>query len=399
MKNRLVICAVFLISAFTLGAETFEFKYWEGEKYRILSEVEEDVLVNDRYSHTASILNKIAIQVTEAEEGAGKISARFITSEKTSGYGGVYEWSEAYDSVFWRNRLGEYEIEDRYFMPVVRNVPRFPERDIAKGETWSASGWEVHDFRKNFNMPDPFSFPIQVSYSYEGEVKKDGLDLHAIDIDYTIFHKNRTVYPGLGLYPVLLSGYSKQKLLWDNRAGKPHSYEEEFNFIFFMSNGETVEYRGTARASVLESENLNRVQVAEDIRRELEGKGYRDTGVRVDEEGVTISLENIQFRPDSAVLLDSEKKKLLAIADILRNYPDRDLMITGHTALAGTAAGRQILSEQRAAAVAQFLLSTGVKGEEQIMTRGMGATRPIADNSTEAGMKRNRRVEITIMEN
>ena len=150
---------------------------------------------------------------------------------------------------------------------------------------------------------------------------------------------------------------------------------------------------------MIASETLDRAKAAEDIRRRLEDEGY-DTGVAETEKGVTITLENIQFLPDSAVLIESERKKLQLIADILReDYPDRDLLITGHTALAGTPEGRQVLSEQRAAAVAGFFLSRGVREEEEMITQGMGAREPIADNSTERGMRRNRRVEITILEN
>jgi outer membrane protein OmpA-like peptidoglycan-associated protein len=112
-----------------------------------------------------------------------------------------------------------------------------------------------------------------------------------------------------------------------------------------------------------------------------------------------VSLQNVQFLPDSAILQTSEKKKLDAIAEILKRYPDRDLLITGHTALAGTETGRQKLSEARAAAVGNYLLQNRVRQEDQIVIRGMGAREPIADNRSEEGMRQNRRVEITILEN
>ena len=395
--GAIVLFAVFFV--FTLQAETFRFTYREGEKYRILSQVEEDVYLNDIYSHTAHILNKIAIHVTETRGPSGKIEGEFITSERTSGHGEVYEWAEEYKSVFWRDEFGRYDIDDSYYMPVVRNVPRFPVEEIAVGDSWTADGWEVHDFRKNFNLPEPFSFPIQVFYTYRGEVTKDGKTYDRIEIEYTVFHRVGKKYPELGLYPVRLSGSSKQELLWDRKRGRPYSYDENFNFIFTLSSGATVEYIGTANATVIQSEELNRDKVAEGIKEELEKKGVEDTDVRSDEEGVTISLENIQFLPDSAVLRNSEKKKIVEIADILKKYRDRDLLITGHTALAGTTRGRQLLSEERAKAVADYLLGLGVTSEKQIIVRGFGARKPVADNSTEEGMRRNRRVEITILEN
>jgi outer membrane protein OmpA-like peptidoglycan-associated protein len=57
------------------------------------------------------------------------------------------------------------------------------------------------------------------------------------------------------------------------------------------------------------------------------------------------------------------------------------------------------LSERRARAAANFLLSIGARKAAQVTVRGMGAGSPVGDNSTEEGMRKNRRVEITILEN
>jgi outer membrane protein OmpA-like peptidoglycan-associated protein len=121
--------------------------------------------------------------------------------------------------------------------------------------------------------------------------------------------------------------------------------------------------------------------------------------VRIVDEGITISLENIQFQPDSAVLLAVEKEKLDKIGEILEGFADRDILVGGHTALAGSAAGRMKLSQERAGAVADYLISRGVRTASHVVVRGYGAERPVADNRTAEGMRRNRRVEITLLEN
>ena len=84
--------------------------------------------------------------------------------------------------------------------------------------------------------------------------------------------------------------------------------------------------------------------------------GIENTEVSETEKGITISIENIQFKADSAFLMESEKLKLQKIATILKQYPDNDLLISGHTALAGSAKARQELSEKRAQAVASYLV-------------------------------------------
>jgi outer membrane protein OmpA-like peptidoglycan-associated protein len=98
-------------------------------------------------------------------------------------------------------------------------------------------------------------------------------------------------------------------------------------------------------------------------------------------------------------MLEGERAKLDRIAEILKRYPDRDIMIGGHTALAGTAEGRMQLSIDRAKAVADYFLSKNVRTADRVVVRGYGAERPIADNKTEEGKRKNRRVEITILEN
>ncbi|MFP4564443.1 MAG: OmpA family protein [Spirochaetia bacterium] len=400
MKKKIgIIVIFFLVCAAAAWAEIFRFEYDEGEKYRIRSLVNEDVYVGGRFSHHAVILNRIAISVEETENGSGLIEAEFITSERSEGTGGIFEISDRYDSVFRRDEYGKYDISPEYYMPVVRGVPTFPEESLEPGESWSALGHEVHDFRRNFGVPEPFRFPINVRYVYRGKEEYEGREYDAFDIDYDVYYRPREDYPSLSLYPVLLSGTSSQVVYWDAENGRPHAYRESFEFVVTLSSGVFVEYIGTAEAEVIESEKLDRGKAAADIRRRLEEEGY-DTGVTETEKGVTITLENIQFLPDSSVLIESEQKKLTLIADILRKeYPERDLLITGHTALAGTPEGRQTLSERRAAAVANFFLSLGVRDEEEMITQGMGAREPVADNSTERGMRRNRRVEITILEN
>jgi len=400
MKKLWLFLFVFLLmQAGASIAEEFSFKYREGEQYRIMSTVKEDVLINGVYSHTAEILNKISIEVAKVEEGSGYLNADFQTSERSAGSGGVYSWGQQYYSRFWRDELGIYDIEDHYYMPVVRNVPRFPKKNLEPGETWSGEGHEVHDFRTNFGIQEPYRFPITVHYHYLGKETREGEEYDLISIEYNVYYRADRDYHGSFPYPARLTGVSEQLLYWDNILGQPEYYSEQFEFLLILSNGATVEYRGTAEAQVIRSLAMDRKKIAEEIAETLKKDNIDDANVKIDEKGVTITLENIQFLPDSAVLIEREQSKLAVIAGILSSFPERDILITGHTALAGTEEGRQKLSELRAKTVGEYLLYLGAKEPEQITVRGMGARVPLADNSTEAGKKKNRRVEITILEN
>jgi outer membrane protein OmpA-like peptidoglycan-associated protein len=186
---------------------------------------------------------------------------------------------------------------------------------------------------------------------------------------------------------------------WDSRLGQPVAYRENFRYVFEFSNGRTIEYRGEAEAEIVESIRMDKNQIAEEIADEINRLNIPDVSVRVVDEGITISLDNIQFQADTAVMLPGEKEKLDKIVEILRRYQDRDILVGGHTALAGSAAGRMKLSAERASVVADYIIAQKARAPDRVVVRGYGADRPLADNRTEEGRRRNRRVEITLLEN
>lgn len=403
MKGRAaslcVCCAVFLFSTVSLSAVEFRYKGRPGDQYRILSRVDERVYINGEYSHRADILNKISAKVVDSRPGGVKISARFQTSEKREGAVTVYELNQEYDSLFWRSELGEYDIAPVYFMPVVRDVPIFPEASLEIGDSWQAEGEEVHDLRKGYGIPEPFRFPMRVSYRYLGEGQYKGAAADLISIQYTVSHRPENWYARYQLYPRRINGYSDQLLYWNREEGRPYAYEETFSILFNLSNGDSYEFTGTARAELVESRSMNKEVVKDKLEKQIAEEEIDDTHVRVGEDGVVISLENVQFLPDSAETLEGEMEKLRRLANLLKLHSDRDILVTGHTALAGSREGRLNLSLERARTVAAFLQEQLGIDDSRLMIQGKGAEEPIAPNDTTSGMRKNRRVEITILEN
>ena len=396
-----VLLAVTAATAMARDTVTIEYVYEQGEQYRVLSTVRQDVQVNGVYSHSATILNRISVSIPRVEDHRGYHRAVFVTSEEAVGRGAagqVFSWGTEYVSEFWRDRLGYYDIAGGYYMPVVRDVPVFPDRPLTRGDSWSASGHEVHDFRRSFGIPEPYRFPIPVTYRLMDIVERDGRDYALINVQYNVFYRPDRRYPG-AIYPVRISGFSDQLIYWDLLAGRPHEYEERYAFVFVLSSGDEIIYEGSADARVIEASRMDRGRIAAEVRRDLDELGLGDQDVVEDDRGVTIRLDTIQFPPDSPLLRESEQRKLDGIASILERYPDRDILVSGHTALAGTEEGRMRLSHERAAAVANYLLGLGVREQDRMILRGFGATEPVADNATEEGRRRNRRVEITILEN
>jgi len=122
-----------------------------------------------------------------------------------------------------------------------------------------------------------------------------------------------------------------------------------------------------------------------------------DVKVAEDPRGVKLTLENLKFVADQAVLLPGEDQRLRAIADLLKNVPDRDLLVVGHTAAVGTPDGQEKLSLERALSIVAKLKAAGVPAQ-RLLYEGRGAREPLASNTTDAGRAQNRRVEIIILD-
>jgi outer membrane protein OmpA-like peptidoglycan-associated protein len=386
-------------------ADVFEYIYFPGERYRILSVVDEAVFINGVLNYRAEILNRIAVETVDVTDGKGRLKAVFQTSERIvyDSENGVrsessgFQWSREYSSEFERDRLGYLTIDSKYYMPVVRNVPVFPDKNIEVLETWRAEGHEVHDFRDSFGIQEPYRIPFIANYTYLGQREWKGRSYPAFSVGYKIASRPPAVKGRI--YPVRIMGDSDQIVYWDHKLGQAAAYEEKFSLSFEMSNGITIIFRGNAAAEIIESEYMDKEKIAAGIIDEINRLDISDVNVRVVEDGIAISLEDIGFYPDSDELLPGEAEKIERIAGILLQYPDRDIMIAGHTALAGTSEGRMQLSIERAQAVADYLLSKKVRAADRMVIRGFGAERPIADNSTPEGMHKNRRVEIILLEN
>jgi len=387
------------LPAQTLAApERLFFSHTKGDKFRVVSEVDEEIFLNRRFGKRVEILNNISFETAEAaDDGSwGLLRGRFVTSEREAGQTS-YVIDAEYDSEFRRDRLGRYTISPEYYMPVVRDVPVLPDRELSPGDTWTAPGEERHDLRAGFGIPDPYAIPFEARYRYEGSVLRDGKELRLFSVSYTIFHQPGAPRLYKSVYPIQIAGFSDQKVYWDPELGQPAAYEERFKLIFDWSDGQTIEYRGSARARIVEAELMDRASVAAEVQEAV--KGLEGVSVQTTDEGVMIRIEDIRFRPDSALLLPEELEKIARIAEILKGYPGRDILVGGHTALAGAAEGRAKLSAERARTVADRLIGLGARQPDEIRVAGYGAELPIADNANEEGRSRNRRVEITILEN
>lgn len=112
-----------------------------------------------------------------------------------------------------------------------------------------------------------------------------------------------------------------------------------------------------------------------------------------------IIINDINFYPDSPVILPKENGRIDELAEILNEVTSKNeftILVEGHTASIGQPENELNLSYDRAETIIDMLIERGVN--KDIFTyKGYGGTKPIADNSTAEGKAQNRRVEITII--
>jgi outer membrane protein OmpA-like peptidoglycan-associated protein len=106
---------------------------------------------------------------------------------------------------------------------------------------------------------------------------------------------------------------------------------------------------------------------------------------------------HVNFDTNKSTIRKADHDELEKALHFVEKYPGCRISVEGHTDSTGSHAHNQALSERRAAAVKKYLLDHGVTSEDRIVSVGYGETRPIADNKTEKGRAKNRRVEIVIV--
>lgn len=133
---------------------------------------------------------------------------------------------------------------------------------------------------------------------------------------------------------------------------------------------------------------------AEEIEADLEGAEVERVG-----EGIKITFDSgLLFDVNKYSLKQATKDNLIELSQTLQKYEDTKILVEGHTDASGSDELNQTLSENRAKAVADYIVSLGVE-RSRITTTGYGESQPVASNETTEGKAANRRVEMAIFAN
>jgi len=112
--------------------------------------------------------------------------------------------------------------------------------------------------------------------------------------------------------------------------------------------------------------------------------------------GIVLTMGDVLFATGKATLFPGAIRTLDKLAAFLKKYPDRNVLIEGHTDSVGSEEYNLGLSENRADSVREQLVAEGVS-PERIFTKGYGKKHPEASNDTPEGRQQNRRVEVVIL--
>ncbi len=355
---------------------------------------------------------------TSAKETQPSISADgktlYFVSTRGGGKGGQDIWMSTIDEKgSWGNPVNLTELNT----PDDESSPFIHLDD--KTLYFASNGWpgmgQYDLFVSRKDTADKWSEPVNLGYPINSKYNEEGLIVNAkgdrayysSDRDGNSIRKIFTfeLYPAVR--PQLVS-YMKGKI-YDAQYLKP--LKAPFELIDLTSAEKVIE----AWSDSTTGEFLVCIPSGKGYALNISRKGYlffsehftmsegsykepflKDIPLKRIRPGEKVILKNVFFDVNSHKLLDESKAELQRVAQFLKDNPEIKIRITGHTDNTGKVAYNLDLSQNRARAVANYLLNEGIS-MNRVSYKGMGATEPVADNDTEEGRAQNRRTELVIV--
>lgn len=377
------------------------------DNLEIKKDSDQYILLNGRKIHR-QVFHRVLLAVEDISSIngfrlSGTFSSRFRYFLKTKT---PYQEEEQFFSRFYLKPRGEMVLDRQTYMPNIRHMPNFPKDadpaikdSMAEGFRWNAPGEEVMQVGKSL-----LHIPLDVIYEYHGKeivmIENMPKTMHKIFMNYPIDYKRNTSAAGelQSIY-----GFASVHMLWNEQEGIPHRASEVYDVMLRYGDGQYHEFRIKSTSQYRKIKPMT-MQDKLVLKKDLEQKLQRykeekaNTNVQVSRKGVSIQLQNILFDYDSTTLTEKSKRVLRELIPVLEKYPNRYFVIQGHTDNVGSVDYNLKLSQERAKAVASFLMDNSKLPAENFSFQGFGLHQPIAGNHTEEGRAKNRRVEIFIPE-
>ncbi|OQY33380.1 MAG: hypothetical protein B6241_08130 [Spirochaetaceae bacterium 4572_59] len=407
-KTRFFFFLILLQLFFSMQAQEGDgvhFSFEPGAKYRVIEKFNLSQYKNGRYSGHVYRENRGIYESQDSGDGLYRISGRVYELEETAkdGFKVAAALRNQNDTSFTSSDRG-FMLVSGTDWPRLRSFPSFPEEAVFPGDKWEA-GLEMIVSSPDGN--NKAVLPLYCEYTFKGSDVWEGRPVYVIEAQYAAryrqgrsreadsFLKNLT---GKHVLALLIDQETREFLLMKDIMEEEYLYTDgsslrEKGFLLTFYKGiELLDRKGLTRKveeSLSESLKKTYEERGEDLKEQI--------SLVEKEEGLALNLNNLHFKPDQAVLLSWDVPLLDTLADILKSVTDRTFLVKGHTADVGTMASQIDLSQLRAKTIVDELSSRGIDAD-RFLYSGVGGLEPLGDNNTDEGRKKNRRVEILILE-
>jgi outer membrane protein OmpA-like peptidoglycan-associated protein len=391
MNKKIILLAIFFLCACLseIHAVTLSWDIPKDDRLELVKTAEIRAYLNKHLVKVYEERNIIDLTCYERNEDSMSVKGVFSVFSRDSGTR-LFKPQKKEFSDFTISHGGRYGIPKEYLMPNLRHIPTFPSKDISEGETWNAPAVLVFD-----HLDPPLYSQFSVNYVLKQIMKKDGEDIAVITYDFA-FEEKVQGKRGASDYPVALGAKNNGLIYWNIAAHKPVDGSDSYRVGFLYPDGSFGEFNMiiASQYKIYQAvKEADKNKAREELKKDLEDK--KGITVEPDDRGIALRMGEVLFAFDSAKLRDDTKKTLDSVIDILKKkYPDREIIVEGHTDSIGDRKYNQGLSDRRAESVAEYL-KKGV-GHDKLSYKGYGADKPISDNATKEGQAKNRRVEIII---
>ena len=169
--------------------------------------------------------------------------------------------------------------------------------------------------------------------------------------------------------------------------------DEEGNYLTTLPVGKDYAFNVNRKGYLFFSENYNLND------RSIDSVFTANIPLQPIEAGAAIVLKNIFFDSKKIELKQESLVELNKVIQLMNENPKLKILISGHTDNVGKPADNLLLSNGRAQSVINYILASRQVAKERLQSKGLGATKPIADNALEQGRKLNRRTELSVISN
>ncbi len=389
--KKFIVFVMLLLPVAGLHAEKFVWDLSPDERIEMVKTARIKYYINSRLSRIYDERNIIDLTCVDKSDRLNRVHGVFSVHEKDHNEN-TFKQSGKFLVDFLIEPQGRFVVKKTDYMPNLRHIPTFPSRELKINDSWKADAELVLD---NFSRPFKLTFPVQ--YTFERVEKEKDLDIGVINYNYSInTDMSKVNLPGD--FPVRIMGENKGVIYWDLTNNRPKDIKDLYKIIFIFRSGRRslsgVEFH--MDISTINSFYKNYTpKEKETARDELKKEIPKGMDVDVDKRGLVVTMGDLLFDFDSSEIRNDTRSKLNQIGEILKKkYPDREIIIEGHTDNVGSKTYNYKLSERRARSVSELLKSK--LGHDKFSYRGFGQEKPLADNSTKDGRRKNRRVEIII---